>query len=153
MQTMCNAALIKGQTMVDHPHLAHASSAYTAFYDDVLASRWSTIISSGWLAPEHINVLELRAVLLAMHWLLSYPSSHLSRVYLLVDSTVALFALWKGRSSSAHILLILRKINALLLASGVTLLTGWIPSGVNPADRPSRCIGEELTQSSNMQLM
>lgn len=148
MQTMCNAALVKGQSLVDHPHLAYASSSYTAFYNDVLISRWSTIISSGWLMPEHINVLELRAVLLAMHWLLSYPSSHLSRVYLLVDSTVALFALWKGRSSSVHILLILRKINALLLASGVTLLTGWIPSGVNPADRPSRFIGMESESNS-----
>jgi hypothetical protein len=148
MQTMCNAMDMKGQSLVDHPLLVQASSAYSEFYGHVLASRWSTIISSGWLVPEHINVLELRAVLLAMHWLLSYPSSHLSRVYLLVDSTVTLFALWKGRSSSANILLILRKINALLLASGITLLTGWIPSKVNPADQPSRCIG--LDHSSNI---
>lgn len=140
MQTICNALALNGHLSDLPPLLVQPSSAYTAFYTDVLASRWSTIISSGWLLPEHINVLELRAVLLAIHWLLSYPSSHLSRVYLLVDSTVALFALWKGRSSSAQLLLILRKINALLLASGVSLLTGWIPSGVNPADRPSRVI-------------
>ena len=29
-------------------------------------------------------------------------------------------------------------INALLLASGISLLTGWLPSAVNPADAPSR---------------
>lgn len=111
---------------------------YSCFYSSVKSARWSTIISSAWRVAEHINVLELRAVLLALHWLLSYPSSHSSRVYLLVDSTVALYSLWKGRSSSAPLLLILRKISALLLASGVSLMTGWLPSAVNPADAPSR---------------
>ena len=111
---------------------------YAAFYTDVGSARWSTIISSAWRSPEHINSLELRAVLLALHWLTSYPSSHSSRVYLLVDSTVALYALWKGRTSSAPLLLILRKINALLMATQISLLTGWLPSAVNPADEPSR---------------
>jgi hypothetical protein len=61
-------------------------------------------------------------------------------VYLLVDSMVAFFTLWKGRSSSPKLLLVLRKISALLLASGVMLLPGWIPSEVNPADAPSRLL-------------
>lgn len=116
---------------------------YNEFYHDVLTAQWSTIISSAWHIPEHINSLELRAVLLALHWLTTYPSSHSSRVYILVDSTVALYALWKGRSSSAPLLLILRKINALLMASQISLLTGWLPSAVNPADEPSRLCGSE----------
>jgi hypothetical protein len=112
------------------------------FYSSVAAAPRRTIISHRWRSPEHINVLELRAVLLALHWLLTYPSSHFSRVYLLVDSTVTLFSLWKGRSSSPRLLLILRKINVLLLAGGVSLLTGWLPSARNPADRPSRYFGD-----------
>jgi hypothetical protein len=55
-----------------------------------------------------------------------------------VDSTVAFFSLWKGRSSSAPLLLILRQIAALLLASGLSLCVGWLPSEINPADKPSR---------------
>lgn len=151
LQTVVNAAVSRGEPLVDSDaattpadpaveFFQRAHREYSSFYDDVMASRWSTIVSSAWLVPEHINALELRAVLLAVHWLLSYPSSHSSRVYLLVDSTVALFALWKGRTSSARLLLIVRKINALLLASGVSLLTGWLPSAVNPADQPSRLI-------------
>lgn len=100
--------------------------------------RWSTIVSQAWRDEEHINVLELRAVLLAAHWVLSHPSAVSRRVLLLVDSTVALYALWKGRSSSYPLLAVLRKIHALLLAGGLTLLTGWLPSEVNPADAPSR---------------
>jgi hypothetical protein len=109
-----------------------------ALHHEVLGSHWSTIISKRWVHEEHINVLELRAVLLLLHWLLSYPSALGSRVFCLVDSAVAFFTLWKGRSSSPALLFVMRKISALLLASDITLLCGWIPSAVNPADHPSR---------------
>ena len=102
------------------------------------AAPWRTIVSTPWAGVEHINVLELRAALLAVHWVLSYPSALNSRVLLLLDSTVAFFSLWKGRSSSPQLLLVLRKISALLLAGGLSLLPGWVPSAVNPADAPSR---------------
>jgi hypothetical protein len=101
---------------------------------------WRTIASKAWLGPEHINALELRAALIAVHWALSYPSALCSRVYLLLDSAVAFFSLWKGRSSSPSLLLVLRKISALLLAGGLSLLPGWVPSAVNPADAPSRLL-------------
>jgi len=111
---------------------------FDAFYHFVDTTPWRTIISTPWTGPEHINVLELRAALLAVHWVLSYPSAIGRRVYLLLDSTVAFFSLWKGRSSSPALLLVLRKISALLLANGLSLLPGWVPSAVNPADAPSR---------------
>ena len=136
VQTLLNAAEQNGDEFSDEA--AELMSNYAAFYWDVHEASWSTIISSPWRRVEHINSLELRAVLLALHWLLSYPSAHSSRVYLLVDSAVALYSLWKGRSSSAPLLLVLRRISALLLASGVGLLVGWLPSAVNPADEPSR---------------
>jgi len=113
---------------------------FQQFYSSVTAARWSTLVSTAWRESEHINALELRAALLAVHWALSFPSALGRRVYLLLDSTVALFSLWKGRSSSPQLLLILRKISALLLAGGVSLLCGWVPSAVNPADAPSRIL-------------
>lgn len=117
-----------------------AAHTYAEMYAEVGDASWSTLVSKAWHTPEHINALELRAVLLALHWALSFPSSHLSRVYLLVDSTVTFFTLWKGRCSSPQLLWIMRKVAALLLANGMQLLTGWIPSAVNPADAPSRCV-------------
>ena len=117
-----------------------AATLFDSFYASVGAADWRTIISAPWSEPEHINVLELRAVLLAVHWMLSYPSSLSARAYLLVDSTVAFFSLWKGRSSSPSLLLVLRKISALLLAGGISLLPGWVPTTVNPADGASRLL-------------
>ena len=129
--------------MVSSEHVRDVAYDCAEFYSAVASAPHRTIISHRWRASEHINVLELRAVLLALHWLLSFPSTHFSRVYLLVDSTVTLFSLWKGRSSSPRLLLILRKINVLLLAGGVSLLSGWLPSARNPADRPSRLIMDD----------
>jgi hypothetical protein len=114
------------------------AGSFSAFYSAVAAAPWRTIISKPWSGEEHINTLELRAALLAVHWCLSYPSALSSRIYLLLDSTVAFFALWKGRSSSPKMITVIRKINALLLAGGLSLLPGWIPSELNPADGPSR---------------
>jgi hypothetical protein len=111
---------------------------FDTFYSTVDAAPWRTIVSTPWAGVEHINVLELRAALLAVHWVLSYPSALSSRVFLLLDSTVAFFSVWKGRSSSPALLLVRRKISALLLAGGLSLLPGWVPSAVNPADAPSR---------------
>ena len=127
---------------------ASALAPYAHLYSSVGALAWRTIISTPWSGEEHINLLELRAALLALHWVVSHPSSRLSRVYLLLDSMVAFFTLWKGRSSSPKLLLVLRKINALILASGMSLLPGWLPSEVNPADAPSRLQGVHHTSAA-----
>lgn len=117
------------------------ADTYNAAYSAVGNTPWTVIISRAWLNPEHINQLELRTVLLALHWVLSHRDSLGQRVLLLLDSLVCHAALWKGRCSSPALLLILRKITVLLLASGVTLHPAWIPTDVNPADRSSRLLG------------
>ena len=100
---------------------------------------WRTIVSAPWrAADDHINVLELRAVSTAVRWALSSPASIRTRVLLLSDSTVCVFSLLKGRSSSPLLRPRLRGISALLLAAGVTLMPRWVPSALNPADGPSR---------------
>lgn len=130
--------LSRYHSVVPAPVDTSTSEKFDEFYSTIKAVPWRTLISHPWSGVEHINSLELRAALLAVHWVLSYPSSLDSRVYLLLDSTVAFFTLWKGRSSSPYLLCIIRKINALLLAGGLSLLSGWVPSAVNPADAPSR---------------
>lgn len=101
-------------------------------------SLWRVLIASRWRAQQHINVLELHAVLLALRHALSSPTSASARIFMLVDSAVAYYTLWKGRSSSPALLPVLRQINSHLLVTGASLQPCWIPSAWNPADAPSR---------------
>jgi hypothetical protein len=102
------------------------------------ALRWSTIVSSRWSQREHINVLELRALTTAIRWALSHPHSLARRLLLFSDSSVVVFSVSKGRSSSFQILRRLRYLSAMVLAAGLQLFVRWLPSSSNPADGPSR---------------
>lgn len=139
-QALANASAMGSERVGRMDICASDVERFESFYSSVDKAPWRTIVSAPWMGAEHINVLELRAALLAVHWVLSYPSALSSRVFLLLDSTVAFFSLWKGRSSSPPLLLVLRKISALLLAGDLSLLPGWVPSAVNPADAPSRML-------------
>jgi hypothetical protein len=109
---------------------------------DVVASvcnrAWSTVIATTWRRQEHINLLEIRAMLLAVRWVLSHSDAVHTQLLLLVDSSTAFYGVRKGRSSSPHLLTVLRQYAALLLAGDVSVLTAWLPSDLNPADSPSR---------------
>jgi hypothetical protein len=118
---------------------AFPSRALPPFLDLQLSSlRWSVLASYPWSTPEHINALEMRVVLHALRWLVSHPTALCSRLLLLVDSQVVYYAVRKGRSGSKRLSPILRRIAALSLASSTRPILGWIPSGWNPADAPSR---------------
>jgi hypothetical protein len=88
----------------------------------------------------HINELEMHAVLAALRWRLRPPHRLRRRVVHLVDSQVVLSALAKGRSPSRRLNYDLKKVNALILASGVVIVYGYIRSRDNPADGPSRWV-------------
>lgn len=135
-------------SLPDHRAVAFAglSSTSAAEIASVPSLPWATIVSSPWRVssnsgPEHINVLELRAITTALRWVLSSPSSPGRRVLLFTDSTVAALAVSKGRSSSFQILRRLRYLSSLVLASGLQLFCRWLPSELNPADGPSRAFG------------
>lgn len=104
----------------------------------VRGGRWSTIVSSRWSEPEHINVLELRAALTGVRWALSSPRGAGARIMLLVDNTSVVGALSKGRSSSWRSRRPQRVLSGLLLAFGASIGVVWVPSALNPADEPSR---------------
>ena len=100
---------------------------------------WQTLISHKWNnTSEHINVLESRSLSLLVRWLLSSPKWLNSRTFVLLDSAVLFYSVFKGRSSSS-LFPIIRQISSMLLASKISLLPVWIPSEWNPADKPSRC--------------
>ena len=110
----------------------------------VTAADWRIAISHPWYDEEHINALEVRASLAAVKWAMKRPDVLLSsslehrKVLLLVDSSATHGAITKGRSSSHRLLRPLRTMSSLLLAAGIYLCTRWVPSALNPADRPSR---------------
>ncbi|OBQ32446.1 MAG: hypothetical protein AN485_21475 [Anabaena sp. MDT14b] len=103
-------------------------------------ARWRTAVSSRWRnAASHINVLEAVACRTALRWLLSRPRyAGGSRVLFLTDSLVVTGALAKGRSSSYSLLAQLRRVAALVLATGTQMVALWVPTHLNPSDEASR---------------
>ena len=102
---------------------------------------WKWRVLAGWKwrgQPEHINVLELRAVLTSIRWRLEHQGHIRTRLIHLTDNLVCLHALTRGRSSSRKLRRTMSRINALILASGTQPLWGYIATDQNPADRPSR---------------
>lgn len=104
---------------------------------------WITIMSGRWRYNDdstHINELELQSVLLAVRWLstLLITRTRNRKVIMLVDNSVSIYSLRKGRSSSVELLSIIRRISMLLLSMDVVLKIVYVPSGMNPADAASR---------------
>ena len=103
--------------------------------DIVLSSAWLEGSSWYWRAPVHINILETAAVLrLLRHLAFSGPR----RIVILVDSSVALHAIAKGRSPSRGLTPLLRKISAVCLVAGLYASFHFVPTRYNPADCPTR---------------
>ena len=101
--------------------------------------RWKAVASWQWLGhKEHINSLEIRAVLTALRWRLErHKQTHLKFIHL-VDSLVALHCLSRGRSSSSKLQRTILRINALLLATRSQTVWTYVHTKLNPADAPSR---------------
>ena len=101
--------------------------------------KWRTICGWKWTgAKEHINCLELRAVLTSVRWRLEKKRQARVRFIHLVDSQVVLHSLARGRSSSRKLRRTLLRINSLLLATGSAGVWAYVHTSQNPADRPSR---------------
>ena len=101
--------------------------------------KWRVICGWRWQGPaEHINVLEMRAVLTALRWRFSKKGWLRTRFLHLVDSQVCLHALARGRSGSRKLRRTLLRIDSLLLAFGSHGVWTYVHTDQNPADAPSR---------------
>ena len=101
--------------------------------------RWKTIAGWSWQGdPEHINVLELRAVYTSIRWWVSQAHAQSCRMVHLTDSLVCLHCLSRGRSSSRKMRRTMAKLNSYLLACNLHPVWAYVHTSDNPADRPSR---------------
>jgi integrase len=98
-----------------------------------LAADWTVRLAAPWRFPDHINVLEARA-------LGAVPSFAVpgTRVLLWCDNTAVMHSTNKGRSSKFPLLRRLRAFSATVLATGLLPVVRYVPSAANPADAPSR---------------
>lgn len=101
--------------------------------------KWRTVCGWQWQShTDHINVLEMRAVLTSVKWRVLKGKLANRRFLHLTDSLVCLHALSRGRSSSRKLRRTLVKLNSYLLVANLHPVWGYIHTSQNPADRPSR---------------
>lgn len=137
---LANLISIKGEDIL----LTTPSSQLCKFHRlraSVPSRLWRWRIVTGWKwkgNKEHINALELRAVLTTLKWRIQHRGQVGHRFLHLVDSLVVLHSLARGRSSSRKLRPTLARINALLLCSSSQALWGYVHTDQNPADKPSR---------------
>ena len=90
------------------------------------------------MTGRHINVHELLALLQSVKWRSWRPEEIGMKCVHAVDSQVVLAVVVKGRSSYLQVNHVLKKLNCLLIASGIKLCLTYVSTEKNPADRPSR---------------
>ena len=100
--------------------------------------KWRVVLSFG-LRLDHINVQELRGALASLEWRLRTSTATVrSRLVHFLDSQVTIGLLTKGRTSSLKLQNVLRRYDALMLASSAVAAYVYIRTDLNPADAPSR---------------
>eukprot|EP00435_Cladocopium_sp_Y103_P018568 s1259_g4.t1 len=113
-----NLVSIKGEDIL----LSTPTSQMTKFHRlraSVPSKLWRWKVITGWKwkhGKEHINSLELRAVLTSLRWRLEKLKHTGCRLVHLTDSLVCLHTLSRGRSSSRRLRRTMARVNALVLA-------------------------------------
>ena len=101
--------------------------------------KWKEVAGWAWKSPgDHINQLELRAVLTTVKYWIQKRKLHGCKLLHLTDSLVVLHSLSRGRSSSRRLRRTLMRINSLLLLANLHPVWAYVHTSQNPADRPSR---------------
>ena len=140
VRKMAGLASVKGEDIMVQ-NASEVPVRYHRLRASIPAKLWRWKVIAGWKwvgSPEHINVLEARAVLTTLKWRAEQRQQVDVRCVHLVDSLVVLHCLSRGRSSSRKLRRTIMRIGSLLLATGLQPLWGYVDTHQNPADRPSR---------------
>lgn len=100
--------------------------------------RWEPVFRTKWKQKEHINLLELRSILLSVKYHVSHLRHQQARIFHLTDSYVSMSVASKGRSGSRQLNRVLKELNAYLLGYGIYLIIAHVESSENPTDGASR---------------
>ena len=99
---------------------------------------WHVGLAYRFKHKEHINLLQLKALVGAFEWRLRSAAFSNCRALHLTNSVVGLSAAVRGRSSSRALNKLLRRLAALQCGGGVYPVLGWVESEENPARELSR---------------
>ena len=136
---LCNMVSVKGEDIL----LTTPSTQLVKFHRlraTIPAKLWRCVVT-GWKwrhGKEHINSLELRAILNSVRWRIEHCGHINRRMLHLTDSLVCLHALTRGRTSSRRLRATMSRINALVLCSNAQFFWAYVSTDTNPADKPSR---------------
>jgi hypothetical protein len=104
----------------------------------VFFNAFNVICAHAWKYDAHINEHELHTIVTAARWLRSQPTTHGHACILLSDSSVCVFSVAKGRSSSSRLLKKLRLLASVLMTSDIQLFVRYVNTHDQPADEASR---------------
>lgn len=99
---------------------------------------WEEGFTTKWSRKEHINILEIRSLLLALQFQVSRFKIQDARVFHLSDSYVSISIASKGRSGSTQLQRLMQQIASLCLAFGLFPVFAHVDSSENPTDEGSR---------------
>ena len=99
---------------------------------------WKDGFKVRWPKPQHINQLELKALMLSIMRGIRSEKWSQRRIFHLSDSYVTISVVSKGRSSSIMLNRLLKVLNAHLLVHGIFLVLAHVESTENPTDAASR---------------
>lgn len=100
---------------------------------------WQHCFKVKWPSSSHINLLELKAIVLSMQRGIERGKWSNCRIFHATDSYVAMSVISKGRTSSVMLNSLLKRLNAMLLLHGIQLLVTHVESSAeNPTDEASR---------------
>ena len=105
---------------------------------DLALGDFRVVLSVQVASPQSINLEEARALIVYVRWILRTGQHFGKRLVVLLDSSVVIGAVTKGRSSSIPLNRLVRRLAALTFAGGLSLFLVFVPSAHNPADWPSR---------------
>ena len=100
--------------------------------------KWSKVFACRWQETEHINALELRAVILTLEWRIKHLKEVHARVFHLTDSCICMSIVSKGWSSSSMLKPLLARLAAQLLAFDIYMIISHVDGSENPTDHASR---------------
>ena len=102
--------------------------------------KWKHVFKVKWKHGDHINLLELRSILLSIRYHVHHLKHSQMRIFHITDSYVCMSICSKGRSGSRHLMRVLKQLNAYLLGFQLYLVLAHVESSENPTDEASRSV-------------